>query len=298
LSAETGRAAPPTMGPSSTFRAPNPGALRAPSTYVLGYEDAVVDKLAQRHAEREAAFLLPFIPLRGRVLDAGCGPGSITLGLARMLPAGSVIGVDLDEGQVARARRAAEDGGVSNARFEVADVTALPFPDASFDVVFAHTVMMHLADPRAALAEMCRVCKPGGVVGLRDGLGSFDHLPGFPADAKVKDLQELLTAATRASGGTPDVGVHLRGWLHALGMQVVQSQACSVVYDAPEDLALLRDWHRSLLQGKLGQIAVAEGLISMESLAGLLDRMGDWPDDRGAISVVVWIEHVAAKPIA
>ena len=268
-----------------------------PNRYVLGYDEGVVEKLEQRDARREAAFLLPFFPLFGSVLDAGCGPGSITLGLAKMLPKGSVIGVDLDAGQVARAQSLAAERGISNARFEEADVAALPFPDNTFDVVFAHTLMMHLADPRAALAEICRVCKPGGIVGLRDGLGSFDHLPGFPAGAKVADLQALLMAATRACGGTPDVGVRIRGWLNELGMEVVLTQAHSVVYDKPEDLTLLCGWHRSLLQGRLGQTAVAAGLLSAEALLDLLDRMGDWASDPSAISVVVWVEHVARKPL-
>lgn len=264
--------------------------------YVLGYDNAVVDKLAQRHAKREAAFVLPFVPLRARLLDAGCGPGSITRGLAQMVPGGSVVGVDLDAGQIARARQQAAEEGLSNVHFEVADVTQLPFPDESFDVVFAHTLMMHLSDPRAVVAELSRVCKPRGIVGLRDGLGSFDQLPGFPPDQPVSDLQELLTAATRASGGTPDVGVKLRGWFHELGMVVVSTRAHSVVYDSPDDLALLCDWHQSLLRGKLGQTAVAAGLISAAALADLIHRMADWVADPSALSVVVWIEHVAHKP--
>ncbi|AGP38364.1 class I SAM-dependent methyltransferase [Sorangium cellulosum] len=264
--------------------------------YVLGYDDAVVDKLAKRNAQREAAFLLPFIPLQGRVLDAGCGPGSITRGLAQLLPGGSVVGVDFDAGQIERARGRAAEQGLANVQFEVADVTALPYPDGAFDVVFAHTLMMHLRDPRAALAELSRVCAPGGIVGLRDGLGSFDRLPGFPEGARVNDLHELLMAAIRASGGMPDVGLRLRGWFHELGMAMVRSQAHSVVYDSPADLTLLCSWHRSLLQGRLGRTAVAEGLISAEALAGFMDRMEAWASDPGAISVVVWIEHIAQKP--
>lgn len=266
--------------------------------YVLGYDEAVVGKLAQRHARREAAFLLPFVPATGRLLDAGCGPGSITCGLAELMPGGTVTGVDLDAGQIERARRHAAARGVTNVDFQPADVEALPFADGTFDVVFAHTVMMHLHDPRRALAELCRVCKPGGIVGLRDGLGSFDHLPGFPPGARVGDLQALLAAATRASGGMPDVGVHLRGWLHALGMQVVRSEPQAVVYEGPEDLALLCAWHQGLLGGGLGRTAVAEGLVSAEALEAYLRRMEGWGEDPSAISVVVWIEHVAHKPHA
>lgn len=120
-------------------------------------------ELALRTAAKEGAFFVPFLRPGMRVLDLGCGPGSITLGLAETVAPGEVVGVDLQPSQVAQAQALGAARGMMNARFEVADVYRLPFPDGSFDAAFAHVVLMHLREPVRALAEMRRVLRPGGI---------------------------------------------------------------------------------------------------------------------------------------
>jgi ubiquinone/menaquinone biosynthesis C-methylase UbiE len=135
--------------------------------YTLGYSDAERRRLAGRRAESWAGFLLPHLRPGMRLLDVGCGPGSITLGLAAAVAPGYVAGVDLALVQVEAARAAAEEAGAA-VDVAVADAYSLPFPDGTFDAAFAHTVLFHLREPVAALAEMRRVLRPGGVVGVRD----------------------------------------------------------------------------------------------------------------------------------
>ena len=101
-----------------------------------------------------------------RVLDVGCGPGSLTADLARRVAPGAVIGVDRVESVLDEARAATND--LANVRFTVGDVYDLPFAGRTFDVVHAHQVLQHLSDPVAALVEMRRVCRPDGVVAVRD----------------------------------------------------------------------------------------------------------------------------------
>jgi ubiquinone/menaquinone biosynthesis C-methylase UbiE len=81
------------------------------------------------------------------LLDCGCGVGSITLGLAAAVAPGEVVGVDLQPAQLERARALAAERGATNVRFEAADVYALPFSDASFDAVFAHTLLLTRPTP-------------------------------------------------------------------------------------------------------------------------------------------------------
>ena len=114
-------------------------------------------EMALRTASQEAAFFLPSLRPGIRVLDLGCGPGSITLGLAEAVAPGEVVGVDFQPSQVAQAQALGAARGLMNVRFEVADVYRLPFPDGSFDAAFAHVVLMHLREPVRALAEMRRV---------------------------------------------------------------------------------------------------------------------------------------------
>jgi 2-polyprenyl-3-methyl-5-hydroxy-6-metoxy-1,4-benzoquinol methylase len=87
-------------------------------------------ELVLRTASQEAAFFLPFLRPGMRVLDLGCGPGSITLGLAEAVAPGEIVGVDVQPSQVAQAQALSASRGVMNVRFEVAESTACPSPMA------------------------------------------------------------------------------------------------------------------------------------------------------------------------
>lgn len=158
-------------------------------------------EMALRTAAKEGAFFLPFLRPGMRVLDLGCGPGSITLGLAQAVAPGEAIGVDLQPSQVAQAQALGAARGVMNVRFEVADVYQLPFPDGSFDAVFGNAVLMHLRKPVPALVEVRRVLDPGGIVGVRDcDWGGRIHAPMTP----LFDHWYTLTVRVRQrNGGDP-----------------------------------------------------------------------------------------------
>ena len=94
---------------------------------------------------------------------------SISATLAKAIPDGKETVVDINEGILTRARTVAEETGVSNIEFQVADARKLPFADASFDITHCHQVLCHLKDPWEILQEMLRVTKPGGVVAAREG---------------------------------------------------------------------------------------------------------------------------------
>jgi SAM-dependent methyltransferase len=102
---------------------------------------------------------LPYLKPGMVLLDLGCGPGSITVGLAAAVAPGSATGVDLDPGLPSDA------DGVTLVQ---ADVNDLPFPDATFDAVFACALLQHLPDPLPALREARRVARPGAMIGVAD----------------------------------------------------------------------------------------------------------------------------------
>jgi len=106
------------------------------------------------------------------VLDVASGPGATAMLLARELGA-SVVGVDLAEGSVAQANRRAADAGMAGhgpgrVRFEVGDAERLPLPDASVDIVVSECALCTFPDKEAAAAEMARVVRPGGRIGITD----------------------------------------------------------------------------------------------------------------------------------
>ncbi len=118
------------------------------------------------------------IPSQGRVLDVGCGSGSMARLIARSFPQAEVVGVDLREQYLEYAKGRAATEGLGNLTFRPGDVFALPFPDASFDVVWAKYLLQWLKEPKPALAELKRVTKPGGIVVSCDYVGfGVEHFP-------------------------------------------------------------------------------------------------------------------------
>jgi SAM-dependent methyltransferase len=122
-----------------------------------------------------AADVAAVSPVGGRVLDVGCGPGHLSIRLAREHGL-EVTGLDLDPAMIERARANAErveaDDG-DRPSFRVGDVASLPFPDGSFDLVVSTLSMHHWDDPSAGLAGIARVLRPGGralIWDLRPGL--------------------------------------------------------------------------------------------------------------------------------
>lgn len=132
----------------------------------------VVSKVHAGGADMDA--LLDAANLAGheRVLDLGTGAGHTALALAR--GAREVVGVDVTPEMVAVAREQARALGVTNATFEEADATKLPYADASFDVVVSRHSAHHFADPMTALHEARRVLRPGGTFLLVDAVAPED----------------------------------------------------------------------------------------------------------------------------
>src|SRR5499426_4328635 len=118
-------------------------ARRTRETYTHGHAPATVRQHARRTAEEAAAFLLPELRPGMRLLDVGCGPGSITRGLAERVTPGEVVGLDLSRETLAAARQDAATRGLANLRYEEGSVYRLAYPDASFDVAYAHQVFQH-----------------------------------------------------------------------------------------------------------------------------------------------------------
>src|ERR1700761_6985670 len=133
-------------------------------TYLHGHHDSVLRSHRWRTAENSAGYLLPRLAPDARVLDVGCGPGTITADLAALVPGGYVTGIDAAGDVLAQARQEGERRRQRNVAFAPGPVPLWAFAAKTFDVVRAHQVLQPLTDRVAALREMRRVCRPGGVV--------------------------------------------------------------------------------------------------------------------------------------
>ena len=191
--------------------------------YTPGHSQNATDFMATRSLDSHGAFFAPYLAPGLTVLDCGCGPGSITLGIAAACAPAKVIGVDFGATQIDHARAAAGARGVANVEFRTADCYALPFADASFDRVFSHALMEHLSDPARAVGEIRRVLKPGGIAGVcSPDWGGFVLAPPSPALTAAVDA---YTALQSKNGGDVRVGRKLGSFLGAAGFADVTMAA-------------------------------------------------------------------------
>jgi ubiquinone/menaquinone biosynthesis C-methylase UbiE len=219
--------------------------------YLHGHHDSVLRSHRWRTAENSAAYLLPVLGEADQVLDVGCGPGTITIDLARLVPAGHVTGIDAAPGVLAAARAEGEVQQQVNVTFAEGDVYRLDFPDAAFDVVHAHQVLQHLADPVAALAEMRRVRRPGGVVAARDG--DYGGMCWYPEDPELAEWRGLYQQVARATGGEPDAGRRLLAWARAAGFTDIQPSGSAWCYATADE----RAWWGQLWADRVTQSSFA-----------------------------------------
>ncbi|MEU5361963.1 class I SAM-dependent methyltransferase [Streptomyces sp. NPDC005925] len=183
---------------------------RETAVYTHGHHESVLRSHTWRTAANSAAYLLGSIRLHMKILDVGCGPGTITADLAALVPDGHVTGLDREPAVLERARATAAGRGLGNADFAVGDVHALEYPDDTFCVVHAHQVLQHVGDPVAALREMRRVTRPGGYVAVRDA--DYAAMTWYPEVPGLDGWLDLYRRVARANGGEPDAGRRLRSW--------------------------------------------------------------------------------------
>ena len=228
-----------------------------------------------RTAQNSAGYLLPSLRGGARLLDVGCGPGTITAGLAALVSPGVVVGIDAAAGILAEARQEAEQQGMANVAFEVGTVYELAFSDNSFDVVHAHQVLQHLSDPVTALAQMRRVRRDDGVVAARDA--DYGGMIWFPEDPELAEWLALYQQVARRLGGEPDAGRRLLSWAGAAGFTSVQASASSWCYATPEDRAWWgRLWAERLTDSPFGHRAVEQALATRQDLKRLAAAWLRW----------------------
>jgi SAM-dependent methyltransferase len=133
--------------------------MRKPFEDGPGYED-----MMGRHSTKLAPLFADFVSVQdeGQILDIGCGTGSLTQELLHRAHRARVFGVDPSPGFVEHSRKRFAQS--SRATIEQANALQLPYADRSFDAVLSLLVLMFVPHPDKALAEACRIAKPGGTV--------------------------------------------------------------------------------------------------------------------------------------
>ena len=264
-------------------------------TYTMGYSDEFQRMLDRRNAETNAEHLLPHLSSGLRVLDLGCGPGTISIGLAKTVEPGELHGIDIEESQIEMARAAASAGGHSNAVFQTGDVTDLPYGDASFDVAHCHAVLMHVPDTRAVLAEVKRVLKPGGLISAREMIGASSF--SEPALGGLGDAWATFQNLLEANGAHPQMGKELKGVFLEAGFSDIHASASFETYSTVEDVTFFHTFAGGwFFSPDTVEAATKRGLATREQFEDWRRTMDEWKDAPGAFSAVAWGEAIGRKP--
>jgi SAM-dependent methyltransferase len=246
---------------------------RAPATggahcYTHGHHESVLRSHRWRTAANSTGYLIPHLSAGQRLLDVGSGPGTITADLAALVAPGWTVALEINESAAELTRAELSRRGVGGVDVVVGDIHTMDFADDSFDIVHAHQVLQHVADPVVALREMARVTRPGGVVAVRDSdYAAFAWYPEMPV---LDRWLELYDAAARANGGEPNAGRHLLAWAHQAGFNQVEVTSSTWCFANPEDRAFWgRMWADRIKHSELADQLLRAG----SSTAGELDQI-------------------------
>ncbi|KAJ5920922.1 methyltransferase-UbiE family protein [Penicillium verhagenii] len=246
--------------------------------YTNDHSPSVLKTYTWRDANNSAAYLLPYLRPQMSILDVGCGPGSITIDLARKVPQGHVVGVEYVSDPLEGARSLASSEGVTNVKFQVGDIHDLPFPDNSFDVVHAHQVLQHIADPVQAFKEMRRVAKQGGIVAVQETITSTIW-PNSEGLAAWSDLQDRMR---QDKGNYAKAGVQLHVWAREAGFAVenMKKSTGSWCFSSPDE----REYWGGAMEARvrssgLAATAVREGLVSEIDLEQMATAWRTWVEN-------------------
>ena len=255
------------------------------NVYTHGHHESVLRSHTWRTAENSAGYLLPHLRPGMSVLDIGSGPGTITADLAALVEPGRTTALEANEAALDLTRATISSRKSANVDFVVGDVHQLDIPDDSYDVVHAHQVLQHVADPVQALREMRRVCKPGGLVAVRDS--DYRAFAWYPLLPELDEWMTLYQRMARANHGEPDAGRRLLSWAQAAGFDQVEATGSNWTFANQDD----RDWWGGMwadrvLQSDLARQARDSG-VPQEDLQRISDAWRAWaaaPD--GWISIL------------
>ena len=268
--------------------------MSAQDQYTHGHHESVLRSHRWRTAENSAGYLLPALVPGQRLLDVGCGPGSITIDLAARVAPGEVVGLDRSERVIEIARDAARRAGAGEIAFDVGDVYALPYADASFDVVHAHQLLQHLTDPVAALRELRRVARPGGLVAVRDA--DYSAMTWYPPSAGLDEWLALYHEVTAANRAQAAAGRRLLSWVRDAGFDPAGIVPSAGIWccATPEDRRWWADlWAERSTSSDFASQAVERGLADDVALENLADAWHLWGASEDAWFAVVHGEVLA-----
>ena len=264
-------------------------------SYIHDYKSAHFKKVVgERTAAVHGAFFLPYLYSGMMLLDCGCGPGTISIGLAEAVTPGQVVGIDIEANQVDTAISKADKLSISNLRFETGNVYELAFGDNTFDAVFSHGLLAHMSEPVKALKEMHRVLKIGGIIGLRSGDWAGTIIA--PTDSILESAIDLYLKFRQYNGGDPFTGRRLRALLREAGFVDTKASASYEYWGTTEATRSFLEVFLSELTGpKIVEQAIKLGWTDKSHFEKTAIVLKQWSEHPDSFFAFTWCEAVGWK---
>ncbi|CRG83340.1 hypothetical protein PISL3812_00691 [Talaromyces islandicus] len=262
------------------------------ATYTHGHHPSVIRSHGWRTAVNSVSYLLPHLKPDMKILDIGCGPGTITVDLASYVPEGHVTGLEyVGEVILGQARTLAQERGVKNIDFVSGDANALEYADGSFDVVMCHQVLQHVGDPVGILKEMKRVTKSGGIVAAREA--DYGAFLWYPQNDGLDEWQSLYGKIARHNGGEPDAGRVLHVWAKQAGFADIKCSSSNWCYSSKDEIKWWAgSWVERSVASSFAKTALDGKLATTEDLERVSNAWRAWGAHEDA-----WISILSAEVI-
>lgn len=261
------------------------------SPYAHGHQPSVVRGHSWRTVANSAQYVVPYVSADSQILDVGCGPGSLTNDLGSLCPQGSVIGIDTSKDVIEGAKTSEHR---ENVTYQILDAFHLPFDDDSFDVVHAHQVLQHVADPVSLLIELARVVRPSGVIAVRDS--EHSGYRWSPESAVLDKWLATYIAVARFCGGEPDAGRFLESWASQAGLETVNRSTSKWLFETPEDVKWWGNiWADRVLGSNFADHARNLKLLTDSELQSMHDGWVSWSNSDPAYFMIPHDELIARK---
>jgi len=252
------------------------------ATYTHGHHASVLRSHSWRTAFNSAFYILPYLRPDMKVLDIGCGPGTITVDIASYVVQGHITGLDRVGDVLTQARALAKERNLTNIDFVEGDANALDYADGTFDLVICHQVLQHVKDPVGILKEMRRVARLGGIVAARESdYGSFTWYPDVEG---LEEWRSLYLKVARSNGGEPNAGRMVHAWAKRAGFQArdIKISSSTWCYSTREEIewwsglwaerTMLSSFAKTAIDGKLATNA------DLEKIAEVWRKWGEQED--------------------
>ena len=263
--------------------------------YTVGYSEDYLRFLKHTGRREVIDYLSPHLRPGLRVLDMGCGPGFVSAWLAEAVAPGELYGIDIEPSQIEMSKHLAAERGYDNASFRVADIVDLPFEDGFFDVACCNDVLAYVPDTQAALSEVKRILKPGGVVGCREIIvdSSFAH----PELGVMRRGFEVFADLLEADEGHPQIGKELKRSFHEAGFKDIRTSGSFNFFGTAEEIEAFYDmvthWFLSM---DISEAAKKYGAATDSLLAEIGIASDQWKSNPGALAALAFGEAVAIRP--